>query len=62
MKMTGVATLFFSMRIFFFPFFLRKESPNLVLGSPTAKERQTLDGVRSGNKIREYERKSGKHR
>ena len=42
MKMTGVATLFFSMRIFFFPFFLRKESPNLVLGSPTAKEKTNV--------------------
>ena len=40
MKITGVATLFFSMRIFFF--FLRKESPNLVLRSPTAKEKTNV--------------------
>lgn len=42
MKITGVATLFFSMRIFFSSFFLRKESPNLVLRSPTAKEKTNV--------------------
>ena len=43
MKITGVAALFCSMRIFFFfPFFLRKESPNLVLRSPTAKEKTNV--------------------
>ena len=60
--MTGVATLFFDVRIFFFPFFCEKNLLISYSDLPRLRRRQTLDGVRSGNKIREYERKSGKHR